>query len=67
MNLKKVERKGVEWINLVSDRNKWRAVANAVMNVRGSIECWEFFWLAEELLASPEQLCFLELVILLVN
>ena len=25
------------------------------------------FWLAEELLASPEQLCFLELAILLVN
>jgi hypothetical protein len=25
------------------------------------------FWLAEELLASQEQLCFVELVILLVN
>jgi len=37
------------------------------MNVRGSIKCGEFFWLADELLASEEQLCFLELVILLVN
>lgn len=43
MNLKEVERKGVGWINLVWDRNKWRAVANVVMNIRGSIKCGEFF------------------------
>jgi len=62
-NLKEVDRKGVGWI----DRNNWRAVASAVMNVRCSITYGEFLWLANELLATQEQLCFLELVILLVN
>jgi hypothetical protein len=31
----------VYWIDLAQDRNKWRAVVNAVMNLRGSIKCWE--------------------------
>jgi hypothetical protein len=25
---------GVEWIHLAQDRNRWRAVVNAVMNLR---------------------------------
>jgi hypothetical protein len=25
---------GVEWINLAQDRDRWRAVANTVMNLR---------------------------------
>jgi hypothetical protein len=32
---------GVYWIDLAEDRNQWRAVANAVMNLRGFIKCWE--------------------------
>jgi hypothetical protein len=25
---------GIDWINVVQDRNKWRAVVNMVMNLR---------------------------------
>jgi len=33
---------GTDWINLASYRNSWRALVNAVMNLRGSIKCGEF-------------------------
>jgi hypothetical protein len=26
---------GMDWINLAQDRDKWRALANVVMNLRG--------------------------------
>jgi hypothetical protein len=29
---------GVDWIGLAQDWNKWRALVNAVMNLRGSIK-----------------------------
>jgi hypothetical protein len=34
MDLREIGRGGVEWIHLVSDRARWRAVVNAVMNPR---------------------------------
>ena len=35
---------GTDWIDLALDRDRWRALVNAVMNV--SITCGEFFdWL----------------------
>jgi hypothetical protein len=34
MSLRKVFLGGVEWIHLAQDRDRWRAVVNAVMNLR---------------------------------
>jgi hypothetical protein len=34
MDLKEIRRWDVEWIHLAQDRDRWRAVVNAVMNLR---------------------------------
>jgi hypothetical protein len=31
----------VDWIGLAKDRNRWRALVNSVLNLRGSMKCWE--------------------------
>ena len=40
-DLRQVEWGDVDWIDLAQDRNRWRAVVNAVMN-SVSIKCGEF-------------------------
>jgi hypothetical protein len=36
----------MEWIDLVQDRDQWRALVNAAMNLRSSIKCWKVLeWL----------------------
>jgi hypothetical protein len=34
MDLREIGLGGVQWIHLVQDRDRWRAVVNAVMNLR---------------------------------
>jgi hypothetical protein len=34
MDLREIDWGGVEWIHLAKDRDRWRAVVNAVMNLR---------------------------------
>ena len=41
MDLEEVGRSCGDWIELVQDRDRWRALVNAVMNLR-IIKCGEF-------------------------
>jgi hypothetical protein len=34
MNLREIGWDGIDWIDLVQDRGQWRALVNAVMNLR---------------------------------
>ena len=34
MDLQEVGRGGIDWIDMTHDRDRWRAVVNAVMNLR---------------------------------
>jgi hypothetical protein len=31
----------MDWIDLAQTREQWRALVNTVMNLGGSIKCWE--------------------------
>ena len=42
MNIQKVERGGMDWINLAQDKDGWRAVVNAVMIFRVTLSAGNF-------------------------
>jgi len=42
MVLKEIGWEVMDWIDPAQDRDRWRALVNAVMNLWGSIKCGEF-------------------------
>jgi hypothetical protein len=46
----------MDWVSQAHDRDRWRAVVNAVMNIRGSRKMRGISSLAENLLAPLSQL-----------
>ena len=50
-----------DWINLVHNRERWKFLMNAVMNLRVPQNARNFL-IAEDMLASQEGLCSMELV-----
>jgi hypothetical protein len=43
MDLGEIEWGGMGWTDLAQDRDQWRALMNMVMNLHGSIKCWDIF------------------------
>jgi hypothetical protein len=42
MDLKEAGQEGVNWMRVTHDRDKLRAIVNAVMNLGGWVKCGEF-------------------------
>jgi hypothetical protein len=42
MDLQEVRWGGMDWTDMAQDRDRWWALMNAVMNLRGSIKHGEF-------------------------
>ena len=54
MDFQEVGCVNIDWIELAQDRDRWWALANAVMNIRVPQNAGNFFLLPEKRLASQE-------------
>jgi hypothetical protein len=61
IDLRGIEWDGMDWIHLVQDRDKWRALVNTVINLRFHKSLGNY-WVAERLSASHELLGSMESV-----
>jgi hypothetical protein len=43
VDLRKIVRDVMDWIDLAQDKDQWRTLVNTVMNLWGSIQYWEVF------------------------
>jgi hypothetical protein len=65
VGLKGIEWEGVGWIHLAEDWDTWRAVANAVMNLRVSQKRGEFLDILNKWRLLEKQLCCVELIMII--
>jgi hypothetical protein len=42
MDHRDIEWGSVDWIDLIQDRDQWRAICQHGNELSGSIKCWEF-------------------------
>jgi hypothetical protein len=57
MDLREMGCECVDWMELVQDRDRWRALLSVVMNPRGPIKMRGISSLAADQLTSEEGLC----------
>jgi hypothetical protein len=56
MDLGEILLDGMDWIELAQDRDQWKALVNAVMNLRIPLKLLGIFWMAAQLAASQKGL-----------